>query len=165
KEIAEVQAGRKGHMIIKINSLSDRDLIKKLYEAAEVGVEIDLIVRGIYCAVNQKRFKQPIRAISIIDEFLEHARVMYFYNAGHEHIFISSADWMTRNLDHRVEAAIRITNPDIKKQLKDMLCIQLKDNVKARYLDENLSNEYVADESEAYRSQLTTHQYLKELLS
>ncbi|WP_166334002.1 polyphosphate kinase 1 [Sphingobacterium chungjuense] len=163
KEIAEVRAGRKGHMIVKVNSLSDKDLIKKLYEAAEVGVEIDLIVRGIYCAINQKRFKQPIRAISIIDEYLEHARVMYFYNGGKEDIYISSADWMTRNLDHRVEAAIHITAPDIKKQLKDMLNIQLKDNVKARLLDENLSNEYVEDEQESYRSQWKIHQYLKEL--
>ena len=163
KEIAEVQAGRKGHMIIKVNSLSDKDLIKKLYEAAELGVEIDLIVRGIYCVVNQKRFKQPIRAISIIDEYLEHARVMYFYSGGHEHIFISSADWMTRNLDHRVEAAIRITDPEIKKQLKDILSIQLKDNVKARLLDETLSNAYVEDELEAYRSQVEIHHYLQNL--
>ena len=80
-------------------------MIKKLYEAAEAGVEIKMIVRGIFCAVEQKTFKKKIHAISIVDEYLEHSRVMYFYNKGAEDIYISSADWMTRNLDYRIEAA------------------------------------------------------------
>lgn len=163
EEIKEAKAGRKAQIIIKINSLSDKDIIKKLYDAATAGVQIDMIVRGIYCAVNQEKFKQQIRAISIVDEYLEHARVLYFYHGGKEHIYISSADWMTRNLDHRIEAAVRIHDRDIKKQLKDILEIQLQDNIKARILDTSLSNEYVQNDLPAYRSQVETHQYLKEL--
>jgi len=164
-EIAEAQAGRKAHMIIKINSLSDKLLIKKLYEAASAGVKVDMIVRGIYCAVNQKHFKQPIHAISIIDEYLEHARVMYFHAGGKELVYISSADWMTRNMDHRVETAIRIIDKKIKSELIDMLHIQLKDNVKARILDNNLSNHYVSNDEDPWRSQVELYKYLKPLLS
>src|SRR5690606_10791432 len=90
REIAEVQAGRKGRIILKMNSLSDRESIKKIYQAADHGVQVDLIVRGIYCAVNQKHFLNPIHAISIVDEFLEHARVFYFYNGAKETVYISS---------------------------------------------------------------------------
>ncbi len=162
KEIAEAKAGRKAEMIIKVNSLSDRECIRKLYEAAKVGVEIKLIVRGIYCAVNQKDFKKKIRAISIVDEYLEHARVMYFYNRGAEDLYISSADWMTRNLDYRIEAAVKITQKNLKKELKDILEIQLKDNVKARILDKNLRNGYVEKNKNEpeFRSQIETYKYL-----
>lgn len=160
-EIAEARAGRKAHMIIKVNSLSDKPLMLKMYEAAEAGVKIEMIVRGIYCAINQKTFKQKIRAISIIDEYLEHARVMYFYNQGREEVFISSADWMTRNLDHRIEAAVRIRNKVLKRELKDILDIQLKDNVKARILDKGLNNEYVAVKQQEYRSQVEILKYLE----
>lgn len=115
KEIEEAKAGRKAEIIVKVNSLSDRLLIERLYDAAKAGVIIRLIVRGIYCAVNQKEFKEKIKAISIVDEYLEHARVMYFYNKGAEDMYISSADWMTRNLDYRIEAAARITDKNLKK--------------------------------------------------
>ena len=125
KEIAEAKAGRKSLIIIKVNSLSDRDLISKLYDAAKEGVVIKMIVRGIYCAINQKDFKQKITAISIVDEYLEHSRVMYFYNKGHEDLYISSADWMTRNLDYRIEAAAKITQKNLKKEIKDQLDIHM----------------------------------------
>ena len=148
-------------MIIKANSLSDRTLIIKLYDAAKAGVVIRMIVRGIYCAVNQKDFKEKIKGISIVDEYLEHARVMYFYNKGAEDIYISSADWMTRNLDYRIEAAAKITNKELKKELKDILDIQLRDNVKARILDKKLSNEYVRNDKKECRSQIETYKYLK----
>lgn len=163
KEIEEAKAGRKAEMIIKTNSLSDRECIKKLYDAAKVGVKIKLIVRGIYCAVNQKDFKEKITAISIVDEYLEHARVMYFYNKGSEELYISSADWMTRNLDYRIEAAAKITQKNIKKELKELLEIQLNENVKARILDKNLRNEYVKSEKKSteIRSQIETYKYLK----
>ncbi|MDO4225272.1 MAG: polyphosphate kinase 1, partial [Bergeyella zoohelcum] len=162
REISEAKAGRKAEMIVKINSLSDKEMIKKLYEAAEAGVEIKMIVRGIFCAVNQKNFKKPIKAISIVDEYLEHSRVMYFYNKGEENIYISSADWMTRNLDHRVEAAVPITDKTLKKELLDLLHIQLKDNVKARILDEKLKNKYVKNKGEKdFRSQIEIYNYLK----
>jgi polyphosphate kinase len=161
KEIDEAKAGRKALMIIKSNSLSDRTLIEKIYEAAKAGVVVKLIIRGIYCAVNQKEFKQKITAISIVDEYLEHARVMYFYNKGSEDIYISSADWMTRNLDYRIEAAAKITQKNIKKEIKDLLEIQLSDNVKARILDKKLSNQYVKGDKIKIRSQIETYRYLR----
>lgn len=161
KEIEEAKAGRHADMIVKANSVSDRFLIEKLYEAAQAGVIIRMIVRGIYCAVNQKEFKEKIKAISIVDEYLEHARVMYFYNKGAEDMYISSADWMTRNLDYRIEAAAKITDKNLKKELKDILDIQLKDNVKARILDKKLSNEYIDNDKEECRSQIETYRYLK----
>ncbi|ULT26139.1 phospholipase D-like domain-containing protein [Sphingobacterium sp. E70] len=160
-EIAEAKAGRKAAIIVKVNSLSDKDMIKKLYDAATAGVKIDLIIRGIYCATNQKTFKSPMNAISIVDEYLEHARVMYFYNAGKELMYISSADWMTRNLDHRIEAAVKITSKKIKEDLKEMLYIQLTDNVKARILNNSLSNHYVENKKEPCRSQIEIYNYLK----
>jgi len=161
KEIEEAEAGRKALMIIKSNSLSDRTLISKLYEAATAGVVVKLIIRGIYCAINQKEFKEKIEAISIVDEYLEHARVMYFYNKGHEDTYISSADWMTRNLDYRIEAAAKITQKNLKKEIKDILEIQLSDNVKARILDKKLSNHYVTEGAQKIRSQIATYHYLK----
>lgn len=163
REITEAKAGRKAEMIIKTNSLSDRQLISKLYDAAQAGVMVKLIVRGIYCAVNQKSFRRKIQAISIVDEYLEHARVMYFYGKGNEDIYISSADWMTRNLDYRIEAAVPIIQKNLKKEIKDILDIQLNDNVKARILDKKLRNEYVKNGSAEYRSQIETYRYLKEL--
>ena len=161
REIEEAKAGRRSEMIIKTNSLSDRTLIEKLYEAAMAGVNIRLIVRGIYCAVNQKEFKEKIKAISIVDEYLEHARVMYFHSKGNEDLYISSADWMTRNLDHRIEVAAKITQKNLKKELKDILEIQLSDNVKARILDKKLRNEYVKNDHKEIRSQIETYHYLK----
>ncbi|WP_293955292.1 MULTISPECIES: polyphosphate kinase 1 [unclassified Sphingobacterium] len=165
QEIAEAKAGRKAYLIVKVNSLSDKEMIKKLYDAATAGVKIDLIIRGIYCATNQKNFKLQMNAISIVDEYLEHARVMYFYNAGREQLFISSADWMTRNLDHRIEAAVKITNKKIKEDLKEMLQIQLNDNVKARILNNSLSNHYVENTKAPCRSQIEIYNYLRKKLA
>ena len=162
-EIAEALKGNKANIIIKINSLSDKALIKKVYDAAEAGVHVQMIIRGIYCAVNQKSFQKPIEAISIVDEYLEHARVLYFYQGGKEAIYLSSADWMTRNLDYRIEAAVKINNAKIKKQLIDILQIQLRENTKARKLNNLLSNDYVKNNEEACRSQIEIYNYLKSL--
>ena len=160
-EIEEAKAGRKAEMMIKVNSFSDRELIRKTYEAARAGVDVKMIVRGIYCAVNQKDFKKDIKAISIVDEYLEHARVLYFYNKGNEEMYISSADWMTRNLDYRIEAAVKITQKNLKNEIKDILEIQWKDNVKARILDNKLHNKYVHHHEKEFRSQIETYHYLK----
>jgi len=161
KEIAEARAGNKARIIVKINSLSDKQLINKIYEAAAQGVKIEMIVRGIYCAVNQKKFDTPLHAISIVDEYLEHARVIYFYAGGKELVYISSADWMPRNLDFRVEAAVQIINKKIKQELIEMLEIQLKDNVKARVLNNKLDNTYVQNDKPPQRSQLELYKYLR----
>lgn len=160
-EIAEALSGRKAHIIIKVNSLSDKDIIKKIYEAAKAGVKVEMIIRSIYCAVNQKNFAKPIHAISIVDEYLEHARVMYFHNSGRDTIYISSADWMTRNLDHRIEAAVAIQDKRLKAELLDIIKIQLKGNIKTRILDNKLSNEYVKNKKPDFRSQIEIYKYLK----
>lgn len=164
KEIKNAKAKKEAYIILKVNSLSDAELIEKLYEAAEAGVTVKLIVRGIFCAVvENNKFKKPITAISIVDEYLEHARVIIFHNDGKEKVYISSADWMVRNLDHRVEAAIHVTNKDIIAELKDIISIQLQDNVKARYLNKELSNTYVpTDEHHKVRSQIQIYNYLQQ---
>ena len=135
-EIRNAKAGKAAGIILKVNSLSDASLIDKLYAAGAAGVKIEMIVRGIFCAeIDRKKFKQPVKAISIVDEYLEHSRVMIFHNQGKEKVYISSADWMVRNLNHRVEAAVPITDPIIKQELIDIIHIQLRDNVKARILN------------------------------
>lgn len=162
KEIKHAKAKKTASIILKLNSLSDTKLIQKLYEAAKAGVHIKLIIRGICCMLTQnKKFHPPIQAISIVDEYLEHARVMVFYNGGKEKYFISSADWMVRNLDHRLEAATPIVDEAIQQELKDILQIQIQDNVKARILDNKLSNQYVqAKNKKKIRSQVETYHYL-----
>ena len=163
REIKNAKSKKPAAITIKLNSLSDTILIEKLYEAAHAGVEVKMIVRGIFCAVvESSKFKKPITAISIIDEYLEHARVMIFHNEGKEKVYISSADWMVRNLDHRVEAAILVTDKNILEELKDIINIQLRDNVKARWLDKDLSNKYVSslDEEKKTRSQIEIYNYL-----
>ncbi len=163
KEIKNAKSKKPASITVKLNSLSDTNLIEKLYEAAHAGVEVKMIVRGIFCAVvENSKFKKPIKAISIIDEYLEHARVMIFYNDGKEKVYISSADWMVRNLDHRVEAAIQVYDKDIIEELKDVISIQLHDNVKARWLDKDLSNTYVSShkDEKKIRSQIEIYNYL-----
>lgn len=162
-EIKNAQKGLPASICAKMNSLSDLDIIEELYIAAKYGVDIKLIVRGIFCMLTENpKYVKPVKAVSIIDEYLEHARVWIFHNGGDEKIFISSADWMTRNLDHRVEATCPILDPRIRQELKDILSIQLHDNVKARILDNGLRNDYVpAEEDETrVRSQYETYFYL-----
>ncbi len=162
-EIKAVKNKKTASIILKINSLSDQELIYKLYEAARAGVEIKLIVRGIFCMLPEnKKFKKQVTAISILDEYLEHARVFIFHNHGKEKVYISSADWMVRNMDHRVEATCPITDADIRKELKDILNIQLADNVKARWLDNGLQNKYKKNQSKKMRSQIEIYQYLNQ---
>jgi polyphosphate kinase len=162
REIRNARANKRAEICLKMNSLSDELLIEKLYEAAKSGVKLNLVVRGIFCMFsNNKKFIQPVRAISIVDEYLEHSRVFIFYNEGNEKVFISSADWMVRNLDHRVEATCPIKDPAIRKTLIDMFNIQMQDNVKARILDNELSNRYVeTDLDHPVRSQEEIYNYL-----
>lgn len=161
-EIRAAKKKKQSGILLKMNSLSDEVLIEKLNEAAKAGVPIKLIVRGIFCMYTEsKKFKHPIKAISIVDEYLEHARVFYFHNSGKEKVFISSADWMVRNLDHRVEVACPVYDPDLRKVLKNLLKIQLSDNVKARTLNNTLSNEYVKAEGRKIRSQIEQYNYLQ----
>lgn len=162
REIRHAKAGKPAQIILKVNSLSDETLIGKLQEAAKSGVQVQMIVRGIYCFVQPGGKKMnPVQAISIVDEYLEHARVMLFHNLGKEKVYISSADWMVRNLDHRVEAAVPVNNMAIANELRDIIHIQLRDNVKARILDNELRNIYVSSAGKRkIRSQIEIYHYL-----
>ncbi|MFN2437673.1 MAG: polyphosphate kinase 1 [Chitinophagaceae bacterium] len=161
-EIKNAKKGKQASIIAKMNSLSDEEIIAALYDAAREGVEIKLIIRGVFCMLSEnEKFIKPVTAISIVDEYLEHARVWVFHNGGREKVFISSADWMVRNLDHRVEASCPILDERLKQEIKDILNIQLQDNIKARWLDNNLSNAYVRTDSTVnIRSQVETYNYL-----
>ncbi len=162
KEIKNAKSKKQAGITLKLNSLSDKQLIDKLYEAAKAGVHIKLIIRGICCMhTENKKFKAKPQAISIVDEYLEHARVMIFENAGKQKVFISSADWMLRNIDHRLEVACPIFEKKIKQEIIDITNIQLSDNVKARMLDNDLSNDYVAaGNTKKIRSQIEIYNYL-----
>jgi polyphosphate kinase len=161
-EVKAVRKGKPALITAKMNSLSDEEVIDALYAAARAGVEIRLIIRGIFCLLSEsERFVRPVTAISIVDEYLEHARVWIFHNNGKEKIYISSADWMTRNLDHRVEATCPILDERLKEELQDIIRIQLQDNIKARALDNALSNRYVQHEHQPpIRSQVEIYNYL-----
>ncbi len=167
REIKNALHKKPASIILKLNSLSDTQLIEKLHYAARAGVEIKMIIRGICCMYTEnKKFKVQIQAISIIDEYLEHARVMIFHNSGKEKVYISSADWMVRNIDHRVEAACPILEKKLQEEIKDLLQIQLQDNVKARILNNDLSNQYVNPRNKSkIRSQVETYNYLYRKLS
>jgi len=162
REIKLAKEKKSASLTMKMNSLSDEELIDKLYEAARSGVEIKLIVRGIFCMFSENsKFPIPVKAVSIIDEYLEHARIFIFGNNGKEKVYISSADWMVRNLDHRVEATCPILDPSIQQELNKILDIQLSDNVKARWLDNELMNKYKKDHPEVrVRSQIEIYNYL-----
>jgi polyphosphate kinase len=161
EEIKQARKKKPAAITLKMNSLSDEEMIAKLYEAARAGVQIKLIIRGIFCMMTEnKKFEKPVRAISIVDQYLEHARVWVFHNRGKEKVYISSADWMVRNLEHRVEATCPIWHEELTQELKDILNIQLEDNVKARWLDNDLNNEYVKTTKKKVRSQLETYNYL-----
>lgn len=162
-EMHEAKKGNPAAIFLKMNSLSDEKLIDSLYEAAKAGVYIRLIVRGIFCQLTElPKLKHRIQAISIVDEYLEHARVFYFHHAGKEKIFISSADWMLRNIDHRIEATCPIEDPEIKSLLKHILELQWSDTVKARILDNQQSNGYrMVKGAKKVQSQVAIQQFLK----
>ena len=164
-EVKNKKQGKPAFIHLKLNSLVDETLIKQLYAAAKAGVEIKLIVRGI-CALQPDlpQLKGNIQAISIIDKYLEHSRFMIFANGGDETFYITSADWMIRNLDHRIEIACPIYSNSLKKELKDIFDIQWSDNVKARVLDSELSNQYrTTNNQERVRAQTAIYKYLKQL--
>lgn len=158
-EIQQAKAGKEAWMILKMNSLQDQRMIKKLYEASQAGVKIKMIIRGICCLVpGKKGWSENIHAISIVDRYLEHARVFVFHHGGEDQMYLSSADWMTRNLSYRVETAFPIYDEDIKVEIMESLQLQLNDNVKARILDESLSNTYYQSGNDlAIRSQIETY--------
>ncbi|HVB03899.1 MAG TPA: polyphosphate kinase 1 [Chitinophagaceae bacterium] len=161
REIRNAKNKKQASIILKLNSLADQELIRKLNEAGKAGVDIRLIIRGICCMLTQNRkWKRQIQAISIIDEYLEHARICVFHNGGNAKVYLSSADWMVRNLDHRLEIATPVFDLRIRQELVDILHIQLNDNVKARVLDDAQTNQYRPRTGRRIRSQSETYHYL-----
>ncbi len=163
REIKNAQEGMPAYMILKMNSLSDEEIISHLYDASNAGVKIQLIIRGMCCLVpGVKGFSENIQAISIIDKYLEHSRVWIFANGGDEAIYLSSADFMPRNLDNRVEVGFPILDREIRKEIRDIINIQLRDNTKAREINQLNNNKYrKTREKLSNRAQLDIYTYLK----
>lgn len=162
-EIRNAKAGKEAWVVIKLNNIVDTKIVNKLYQASRAGVKIDIICRGI-CVLKPQvpGLSDNINVISVVDKYLEHSRIQVFANAGDPLYYISSADWMVRNFDHRFETACPIYDKDLQKEMMDILRIQLNDNVKARLLTSDRINEYVkTDLIPEVRSQYDIYEYLK----
>lgn len=160
REIRHVKEGRKGRIILKMNNLEERGLIKKIYEAAKAGVEITLIIRSICCL---KPGVQNLKVIRIVDRYLEHARVFYFYNNGKEDVWMGSSDWMKRNIFRRIEVTFPIKDAVIKSQIMHIVGLQIRDNQKACYFKADYGNELVQNNDEKVRAQQGTYAYIDRL--
>lgn len=143
-EIANAKAGKKAGLTIKVNNLVDKGIVTRLYAASNAGVKINMIIRGMCALVpGIEGVSENIRIISIVDRFLEHPRVVITHNDGDPQVYISSADWMTRNIDHRIEVAAPVRDPRLKQRIIDITNIHFTDTVKARLIDKEMSNSYV----------------------
>ena len=163
REIKHAKEGKAARILLKVNNLEDAGMIDLLYNASQAGVKVDLIIRGVCCLRPQiAGLSDHIRVIRIVDQFLEHARVYVFHNLGENATFLSSADWMTRNLDRRIELAFPISDPKLKEEILQILDIQLHDNVKACELDANVRNIPVPKDPE---NPVRTQTLLYELIS
>ena len=159
KEIEEAKAGRDAWMILKMNSLEDSKIIRRLYKASNAGVKIKLIIRGICRLVpGVAGQSENISVISIVDRFLEHARAYVFNHGGDHQMYLASADWMNRNLSRRVEVAFPIYENDHRETVMNMLDIQLRDNQKARVINATQSNPYVTNDGPPVRAQYTLYE-------
>ncbi|HFQ4905949.1 TPA: polyphosphate kinase 1 [Vibrio vulnificus] len=163
REIHNAQAGKKASITLKVNNLVDKGLISKLYAASSAGVKIRMIIRGMCSLVpGLEGISENIEIISIIDRFLEHPRVLVVHNDGDPQVFISSADWMERNIDNRIEVMSPVRDARIKQRIIDILSIQFTDTVKARRIDKEMSNNYVErGNRKKIRSQIAIYDYLK----
>jgi polyphosphate kinase len=163
-EIRNAKAGKKAFIYLKLNNLTDNEIINHLYEASKAGVTIRLIIRGMISLVpGLKDISENIKAIGIVDRFLEHTRFLIFCNSGNEECFISSADLMTRNIEHRIEVTCPVFDKSLKNELKEIFEIQWSDNVKARKLDATLSNAFVKSGKKSVQSQIEVHSYIKKI--
>ncbi|WP_452222820.1 polyphosphate kinase 1 [Lacinutrix chionoecetis] len=165
-EIKNKKNGKPAYIRLKMNSLSSYQMIDKLYEASNAGVKIEMIIRGICCLVpGVKGMSENIEVVSIVDKFLEHTRLFVFCNNDAPKIYISSADWMTRNIENRVEVSCPIYDNDIKNELIHTFNISWKDNVKARILNKKQINVYKRNDNEKFRSQFEAYNYYKNKLN
>lgn len=165
-EIENARKGLQAFIILKVNSLVDTDMIRKLYLANNAGVKIKLIIRGTCSLVpGIAGQSENIEAISIVDKYLEHSRIFVFCNGGDVLYFLSSADWMTRNIDNRIEVSAPVKDKDLQAELKHILDVQLSDNVKARIIDPEQVNHYKkpSQGERLIRSQAELYNYYKKL--
>ena len=159
-EINNAKSGKNAWIKIKINNITSHSLIRTLYDASRAGVKIEMIVRGICCLIpGKKNMSDNIEVISIVDRFLEHTRFMIFNNDGNNKTFISSADWMTRNLDNRVEVTCPILQDDLKNEILDIFNICWSDNIKARMVNVNFDGKSRVSNKNEYRSQKNIYNY------
>jgi polyphosphate kinase len=166
REIKNARKGKPAWMIVKMNNLVDKRIVNRLYEASEAGVRINMIIRGICTLVpGIPKISENIRAVRIVDRFLEHSRILVFCNEDKPEYFIGSADWMERNLDHRFEVVTPVRDPAIQKQLWDILQIQLMDNVKARFISSEHPNERITvkKRNKKIQAQIEIYHYLQQL--
>ena len=165
QEIVNAKAGKEAYIRIKMNSFTSYKMIDKLYKASQEGVKIDLIIRGINCLIpGVKGMSENIRAISIVDKFLEHTRMFIFANGGDPKVYISSADWMTRNIENRVEVGVPIYQENLKNELIEVFDIYWNDNQKARVFSAKQDNAYRKNKKEPLRAQFALYDYYKSKL-
>jgi polyphosphate kinase len=161
-EILNAKKGLKAYILLKMNGLQDPVMVDKLYEASLAGVQIDLIVRGVCILKTGQEYSKNIKVTRIIDRFLEHARIFIFFNKGQHIIYMGSADWMKRNLYRRIECDFPIYDKRLKTEILDMMEFQLKDNVKACFINENMENVRKSNGKEKIRAQMATYNYFRE---
>jgi polyphosphate kinase len=163
-EIKNAKSGNKAYIYLKLNNLTDTEIIGYLYKASNAGVKIRLIIRGMLSLIpGAKNISENIKAIGIVDRFLEHSRILIFCDGGNEKVYISSADLMSRDLDYRFEVTCPIFDKSIKNAIRKIFDIQWSDNVKARIYDEKQSNTFVKDRKEPVRSQVEVYNYLNRI--
>ncbi|WP_282177811.1 polyphosphate kinase 1 [Vibrio nereis] len=164
-EIANAKQGKKASITLKVNNLVDKGLVNKLYGASAAGVEIKMIIRGMCSLVpGVEGVSDNIKIISIVDRFLEHPRVLITHNDGDPQVYISSADWMTRNIDNRIEVTAPVRDERLKQRIIDIINIHFTDTVKARWIDKEMSNSYVPrGNRKKVRSQIAIYDYLKNI--
>ncbi|QIX61883.1 polyphosphate kinase 1 [Hymenobacter sp. BT18] len=161
EEIRQAQAGKDAYIILKLNALQDESMIQRLYDASQAGVRVELLIRGISCAVPQVPGQsENLQQRGLVDRYLEHARVYVFGNGGEEKVYVASADWMVRNLDRRVEVAFPLYDPAVRQEVRDLLDLQRQDNVKSR----DFHNHFIGQADAAaprIQAQTATYAYLK----
>jgi polyphosphate kinase len=161
-EIKNKKEGKTAWIIIKINNIVDEGMVRKLYQASQAGVKIDILCRGICVLVpGIKGLSENISVRSVVDRYLEHSRLLVFANNNDLRVYMTSADWMVRNLDHRFESASLITDPSLQQEIMDMLKIQMADNCKARLVNDQQVNKYYRNDQAPVRSQEQIYTYLK----
>ncbi|SHJ67607.1 polyphosphate kinase [Hymenobacter daecheongensis DSM 21074] len=163
REIKLAKHGKDAYIILKLNALQDERMILKLYEASQAGVRVELLIRGISCVIPQLAGQsENIQQRGLVDRYLEHARIYVFGNDGHEKVYVASSDWMARNLDRRVEVAFPILSDELRAEVRHLLDLQRRDNVKSR----DFQNNYIGQddpEAQPLRAQFETYEYLRKL--